>query len=222
MVLQTERTTVRREPHRGVYDRETIYSILDGGFVCHIGFVQDGHPFVIPTNYWRIDDDLFVHGSSASRMLRTLSGGVELCVTVTHVDGLVLARSAFNHSVNYRSVVVLGHGTLLATDEEKIAALRAFTEQLAPGRWQAIRQPNERELKATIVFKLPLAEASAKIRRGPPEDDADDYALSCWAGVIPLQTVALAPEADPKLPNEIAIPEYAAHYTGPGIHRPES
>lgn len=213
--LKTERTTVRREPHRGVYDREMIYAILDAGFVCHMGFVHDDHPFVIPTSYWRIDDDLYVHGSSASRMLRTLGRGLEVCVTVTHVDGLVLARSAFNHSVNYRSVVVLGRGSLLATDEEKIKALHAFTERLAPGRWDEIRYPSERELKATSVFKLPLTEASAKVRQGPPEDDADDYALNCWAGVIPFETVIRAPEPDPKLREGIVTPRYATEYVGP-------
>ena len=219
MTLQTERTTVRREPHRGVYDRDTIYAILDAGFVCHMGFVHDGHPFVIPTNYWRIDDHLYVHGSSASRMLRTLAGGLEVCVTVTHVDGLVLARSAFNHSVNYRSVVVLGHGALLATDEEKISALRAFTEQLTPGRWSEIRFPNERELKATAVLRVPLTEASAKVRQGPPEDDADDYAVNCWAGVIPFETVVRPPIADPKLRDGIATPGYATNYRSPGYQK---
>ncbi len=217
--LQTGRTTVRREPHRGVYDRATIYSILDAGLVCHMGFVHDGHPFVIPTNYWRIDDDLYVHGSSASRMLRNLSEGVEVCVTVTLIDGLVLARSAFNHSVNYRSVVVLGKGALLVTDEEKIAVLHAFTERLTPGRWNEIRRPNERELKATSVLKVPLQEASAKVRQGPPEDDAEDYAQDCWAGVIPFETVSQAPQPDPRLRSGIATPEYATKYVGPGVSR---
>lgn len=215
--LHTERTTVRREPHRGAYDRATIYSILDSAFVCHMGFVHDGHPFVIPTSYWRIDDDLYVHGSSASRMLRNLGAGVEVCVTVTLIDGLVLARSAFNHSVNYRSVVVLGKGTLLATDEEKISALHTFTERLTPGRWNEIRRPNERELKATSVLKVPLKEASAKVRQGPPEDDAEDYAVPCWAGVIPFETVYQTPQPDPKLREAIATPEYATHYRGPGF-----
>lgn len=213
--LQTARTTVRREPHRAVYDRETIYAILDTGFVCHMGFVHAAHPFVIPTSYWRIDDDLYVHGSSASRMLRNLSEGLEVCVTVTHVDGLVLARSAFNHSVNYRSVVVLGKGTLLATDAEKIAALRAFTERLTPGRWEEIRYPNETELKATSVLKVPLAEASAKVRQGDPIDDEEDYALNCWAGVIPFSTSFSAPEPDPQLRPGIEAPPYAMHYVGP-------
>ena len=181
--FQTARTTVRREPHRGVYDRESIYAILDAGFVCHMGFVHDNHPYVIPTSYWRIDDDLYVHGSAASRMLRNLAGGVEVCVTVTHVDGLVLARSAFNHSVNYRSVVVLGKATPLETDAEKIAALHAFTDRLMVGRWEEIRHPNERELKATSVLKVPLAEASAKVREGDPIDDDEDHALNCWAGI---------------------------------------
>lgn len=217
--LKTERTTVRREPHRGVYEREAIYAILDAGFVCHMGFVHDGHPFVIPTSYWRIDDDLYVHGSSASRMLRTLGNGIEVCVTVTFVDGLVMARSAFNHSVNYRSVTVLGKGALLASDEEKVKALHGFTERLAPGRWDEIRYPNERELKATSVFKLPLAEASAKVRQGPPDDDADDYALNCWAGVIPFETMAREALPDPRLKAGIEVPEYGKVYAGPGVTR---
>lgn len=215
MALQTERTTVRREPHRGAYDRETIYGILDAGFVCHLGFVHDGHPFVIPTSYWRIDNDLYVHGSSASRMLRTLAAGLEVCVTVTHVYGLVMARSAFNHSVNYRSAVVLGRASLLATNEEKIVALHAFTERLAPGRWDEIRYPNERELKATSVLKVSLSEASAKIRVGPPEDDAEDYALDCWAGVIPFETTSGSPIPDQRMREGIATPRYATHYAGP-------
>jgi nitroimidazol reductase NimA-like FMN-containing flavoprotein (pyridoxamine 5'-phosphate oxidase superfamily) len=213
--LQTARTTVRREPHRGAYDRETIYSILDAGFVCHMGFVHEGHPFVIPTSYWRIDGDLYVHGSSASRMLRSLGAGVEVCVTVTHVNGLVLARSAFNHSVNYRAVVVLGKGTLLATDQEKVNALYAFTERLLPGRWHDIRQPNDQELKATSVLRVPLAEASAKVRQGAPVDDEEDYALNCWAGVIPFSTVSASPEPDPQLRPGIQVPGYAAQYRGP-------
>jgi uncharacterized protein len=215
MTLKTERTTVRREPHRGAYDRETIDGILDAGFVCHMGFIHDGHPFVIPTSYWRIDDHLYVHGSSASRMLRNLSAGLEVCITITHIDGLVMARSAFNHSVNYRSVVVLGKGSLLATDEEKIAALHVFTERLAPGRWDEIRHPNDRELKATSVLKVRLNEASAKVRQGPPEDDADDYALNCWAGVIPFETIVGAPERDPKLRGDIVAPQSVERYSGP-------
>lgn len=215
MPLNSERSTVRREPHRGVYDRETIHSILDAGFVCHMGFVHEGHPFVIPTNYWRMGDDLLMHGSSASRMLRNLGSGLDVCVTVTHVDGLVLARSAFNHSVNYRSVVVLGRGTLLASDAEKTEALRVFSERLCKGRWDEIRQPNERELKATSVLRVPITEASAKVRQGPPEDDAEDYALNCWAGVVPFQTSVGEPQRDPKLRDGIAEPDYVSSYTGP-------
>jgi nitroimidazol reductase NimA-like FMN-containing flavoprotein (pyridoxamine 5'-phosphate oxidase superfamily) len=219
MSLQSQRTTVRREPQRGVYDRETIYEILDSGFVCHMGFVHEGHPFVIPTSYWRIDDHLYVHGSSASRMLRGLAAGLEVCVTVTFVDGLVLARSAFNHSVNYRSVVVLGKGTLLATDEEKIAALHAFTERITPGRWEEIRYPNAQELKATSVLKVPLTEASAKVRQGAPIDDEEDYAVNCWAGVIPFSTVVRAGIPDERLREEIATPEYVLSYRGPGFQK---
>ncbi len=215
MSLKTERTTVRREPMRGVYDRETINGILDDGFVCHLGFVHDGHPFVIPTSYWRIDDDLYVHGSAASRMLRNLAAGVEVCVTVTHVDGLVMARSAFNHSVNYRSVVVLGKAHLVESDEEKTTALHAFTERLAPGRWDDIRHPNPQELKATSVLKIALQEASAKVRQGAPVDDEEDYALQCWAGVVPFRTIVEAPQPDDRLSPAIPTPAYVTQYSGP-------
>jgi nitroimidazol reductase NimA-like FMN-containing flavoprotein (pyridoxamine 5'-phosphate oxidase superfamily) len=209
----TERTRVVREPHRGSHDREVIYKILDEGFVCHVGFTVDGQPFVIPTMFARVGDSIYFHGSAASRMLRSLSGGLAVCLTVTLVDGLVLARSVFNHSMNYRSVVALGHATLLDEPAEKLAALRAFTEKILPGRWNEARQPNEKELKATSILRLPLTEVSAKLRVGPVEDDAPDYELPVWAGLIPLTLVPGAPVRDERCDPAIPVPPYAANYT---------
>ena len=209
----TERTRVVREPQRGVYDREVIYKILDEGMVCHAGFVADGQPFVIPTLYARVGDAIYFHGSAASRILRGAAEGALICVTVTLTDGIVLARSVFNHSMNYRSVVALGKATLVEQAEEKVAALRAFTEKILPGRWDDARQPNERELKATSILRLPLKEISAKIRTGPPEDDAEDYELPVWAGVIPFQVVCGAPVRDERCDLGIPVPRYAANYT---------
>lgn len=208
----TDRTRLVREAQRAVYDREAIYKILDEGFVCHIGFVIDGEPFVIPTMYARIGDAIYFHGSVASRMLRCLSAGAPVCITVTLTDGFVLARSVFNHSMNYRSVVALGHATLIDDPTEKLRALQSFTEKVIPGRWNDARQPNERELKATSILKLPLTEVSAKVRTGPVEDDADDYALPVWAGAIPLRLVADAPIRDDRCDPSIPAPAYAAHY----------
>src|SRR5271167_483767 len=184
------RTQLVREAHRGVYDREAIYQILDEAFVCHVGFATEGQPFVIPTMFARVGDAIYFHGSAASRMLRGLSDGLPVCITVTLADGLVLARSVFNHSMNYRSVVALGRATLIQEPPGKLEALRAFTEKLIPGRWNDARQPNEKELRATSILKLPLTEVSAKVRTGGVEDDAEDYALSVWAGIIPLRLVA--------------------------------
>jgi len=209
---QTSRTNLKRLPKRGHYDRDTVYAILDEGFICHIGFVVDGQPFVIPTGYARLDDNLFIHGSQASRMLRTLSNGVDACVTVTLVDGLVLARSAFHHSINYRSVVVFGRATLVGDREEKNSALFAFSEQVIRGRWNDVREPTESELKQTTVLRMPLSEASAKVRTGPPIDDEEDYKMSTWAGVIPLRLVADPPIADPRLPAGTEPPVYAMEY----------
>lgn len=183
----TERTQVRRLPKRGAYDRKTVYDILDQAFICHVGFTTERGPVVIPTSYGRKDDKLYIHGSAASRMLRTLSEGVPVCVTVTLVDGIVLARSAFHHSINYRSVVVFGNATVLAEREAKLDALRVISEHIIPGRWNDVRGPNEQELKATTVLELPIEEASAKIRTGPPVDDDEDYALNVWAGVLPMR-----------------------------------
>ncbi|MFI5095230.1 MAG: pyridoxamine 5'-phosphate oxidase family protein [Candidatus Acidiferrales bacterium] len=209
---QTERTRIVREPQRGAYDRESIYKILDEGLVCHVGFSADGQTFVIPTLYARIGDAIYFHGSAASRMLRCASEGANVCVTVTLIDGIVLARSVFNHSINYRSVVALGKATLVDAAHEKLEALRAFTEKILPERWDDARQPNEKELKATSILRLPLTEASAKVRVGPPEDDAADYALPTWAGVIPLRVVAGAPIRDEQCDLGIPLPAYAAGY----------
>jgi len=209
----TERTQVKRLPKRGKYDQETVHAILDSAFVCHVGFTVEGQPYVIPTNYGRADDLLYLHGSAASRMLRTLSEGVPVCVTVTHVDGLVLARSAFHHSVNYRSVVILGTARLVEDAAEKMEALRIFTEHVMKGRWDDVRQPTEQEMKATTVLALPLEEVSAKVRTGGPVDDAPDYDLPIWAGVLPLEIVpnALIPDAQRK--SDVPIPEYLRKYS---------
>jgi nitroimidazol reductase NimA-like FMN-containing flavoprotein (pyridoxamine 5'-phosphate oxidase superfamily) len=210
---QTQRTTIRRLPKRGVYDRELVYGILDEGFICHVSFAVDGQPFVIPTGYARDDDQLYIHGSQVSRMLRTLSQGIDVCVGVTLVDGLVLARSAFHHSVNYRSVVIFGNATVVEEKQAKLAALFAFSEHVIPGRWNEVREPTEQELKATTVLSLPLVEVSAKVRSGPPIDDEEDYALNVWAGVLPLRIVAAAPVSDPRLPDSIKPPAYTLQYS---------
>lgn len=210
---QTERTSLKRLPKRGVYDRELVYRILDEGFICHVSFAMEGQPFVIPTGYARIDDQLFIHGSQVSRTLRTLSSGIDVCVAVTLVDGLVLARSAFHHSVNYRSVVMFGRAAVVEERAAKLAALFAFSEAVIPGRWNDVREPTEQELKATTVLSLPLVEVSAKVRTGPPLDDEEDYALNVWAGVLPLKLVAGEPISDPRLPRNIEPPAYTLHYT---------
>lgn len=211
--IPSARTRVVREADRAVYDRETVYRILDEGFLCHVGFAMDGQPFVIPTSYGRKDASLYIHGSAASRMLRQMKDGVPVCVTVTLLDGLVLARSVFNHSMNYRSVVVLGKATLVDDPEEKLAALRALSEHILPGRWDDSRQPNERELKATSVLRVPIEEFSAKVRTGPPIDDAEDYSFPTWAGVIPLEMKAGEPIDDERLLAGRLIPEYARSYS---------
>jgi len=211
--MPTSRTRVVREAERGVYDRETVYRILDEGFLCHVGFVADGQPFVIPTSYGRKGAILYIHGSAASRMLRQASGGTPVCITVTLLDGLVLARSVFNHSMNYRSVVILGKAALVENPEEKLAALRALSEHILPGRWDDARQPNERELKATSVLRVPIEEFSAKVRTGPPIDDAEDYSFPTWAGVIPLEMKAGAPIHDPRVDPARAVPGYVPNYS---------
>jgi uncharacterized protein len=208
----TERTQIVREPQRAVYDRAAIYTILDEGFVCHVGFSVDSQTYVIPTMYARVADFLYFHGSAASRMLRNLSNGLSVCITVTLTDGLVLARSVFNHSMNYRSVVALGTAALVEDPAEKLGALHAFTERILPGRWNDARQPNEKELKATSILKLPLTEISAKVRVGPVEDDADDYALSVWAGIVPLRLIADAPIRDERCDASLPVPSYAINF----------
>ena len=191
-----EHLRVKREPQRGVYDRETIDAILDEALVCHLGFAVDGQPYVIPTLHARVGDLLYIHGSAASRMLRHAASDARICVTVTLLDGLVLARSVFNHSIDYRSVVVLGTPTLVEAVDEKREALRAFTEHVAPGRWEDARQPTEQELKATWILSIPLDEASAKVRTGPPEDEPEDLDLPVWAGVVPIHLAAEPSEYD--------------------------
>jgi uncharacterized protein len=208
----TERTTLKRLPKRGEYDRDRVYRILDEAFICHVGFIADGRPVVIPTGYGRLGDVLYIHGSAASRMLRRLSEGIDVCVTVTLVDGLVLARSAFHHSFNYRSVVVFGKARVLTDAGEKMRALRAFTDHVISGRWDEVREPNESELKATTVLALPLEEASAKIRTGPPIDDEEDYELPVWAGVLPLRLVTDEPVDDERLAAGLRAPRYVREY----------
>ena len=209
----TPRTRLVREADRAVYDRESAYRILDEGFLCHVGFVADGQPFVIPTSYGRTGDNLYIHGSAASRMLRNMKEGVPVCITVTLLDGLVLARSIFNHSMNYRSVVVLGKATLVDDPVEKLEALRLLSEHIIPGRWADSRQPNERELKATSVLRVPIEEFSAKVRTGPVVDDEEDYSFPTWAGILPLETVAGAPINDSRLIEGIDAPAYLRPYS---------
>ena len=198
------RTRVRRAPARAAYDRPTIDAILDDGLVAHLGFAVDGQPYVIPTLHARVGDTVYVHGSAASRMIRTLTAGAPACLTVTLIDGIVLARSAFHHSMNYRSVVVLGEARAVSDPQELLVALEAFTEKLLPGRWEEVRPPNSKELKGTRALAMQLDEASAKVRTGPPVDDDEDYDLDVWAGVIPLHLAADPPIADPKLAGGVA------------------
>lgn len=208
----TPRTQLRRLPERGRFDRDVVHAILDEALVCHVGFAAFGQPFVIPTTHVRMGDRLYVHGSAASRMLRTLSGGVPVCVTVTLIDGLVLARSAFHHSVNYRSVVLLGTAEAVGDLAEKRAALEALVEHVVVGRTVDVRPPTDNELKATLVLRLPIEEASAKVRSGPPVDDEADYARPGWAGVLPLALTPGIPVPDPRLPAGVPVPEAVARY----------
>jgi nitroimidazol reductase NimA-like FMN-containing flavoprotein (pyridoxamine 5'-phosphate oxidase superfamily) len=211
--IPSPRTRLVREADRAVYDRETAYKILDEGFICHVGFAVDGQPFVIPTGYGRIGDNLYIHGSAASRMLRRVDEGIAVCVTVTLLEGLVLARSIFNHSMNYRSVVILGTAVAVNDAKEKLEALRLLSEHILPGRWVDSRQPNEKELRATLVMRLPIEEFSAKVRQGPPVDDEEDYAFPTWAGVIPLDMVPGKPVNDPRLDPACEAPVYARQYS---------
>jgi nitroimidazol reductase NimA-like FMN-containing flavoprotein (pyridoxamine 5'-phosphate oxidase superfamily) len=212
----SERVQVRRLGQRASYDPAVLNAILDEALVCHVGFNVDGQPYVIPTIYARVGDAVYVHGSVASRMLRTLGEGVPVCVTVTLVDGLVLARSAFHHSMNYRSAVILGRAEEVSDEAEKEMGLRAIVEHVVPGRSAEVRAPNAREMKATTVLRLPLAEASAKIRTGPPVDDEEDYALPCWAGVLPLRLAALPPVADARVPEGVLPSASVLGYRRPG------
>ncbi len=214
--LNSARTTVKRHGDRGVYDRATINAILDEGLVAHVGFAVDGQPYVIPTLYARIEETLYLHGAVANRMLDTMAEGVPVCLTVTLLDGLVLARSHYSHSANYRSVVVLGRAREVTDRAEKVRSFEALVDQVAKGRWTDARQPSDVEIRTTRVLSLPLAEASAKIRSGPPKDDAEDLGLPIWAGVIPFQTVARAPIPAPELDPALAVPGYAASYRRPG------
>ncbi len=198
----TQRTKVRRLSKRAVYDKESVHQILDEAYICHVGFVVDGQPFVIPTLYARSGETLYIHGSGASRMLKTLAEGVDVCLTVTLVDGFVLARSAFHHSMNYRSVTVFGRAHLVADVTEKLEALRVITDHIVPNRWDEVRGPTELEMKQTVVLALPLEEVVAKVRVGPPVDDEEDYALPIWAGVVPMQTQLGTP-----LPDGRVLPE---------------
>ena len=214
-IAPTERTRVKRLPKRASYDRDAIDSILDSALVCHVGFAIDGQPYVIPTLHVRIGDRLYIHGSAASRMLGAAAEGTPIAVTVTHIDGLVLARSAFHHSVNYRSVVILGAATLVIEPAEKFAVMKGLIDHVAPGRWDNIRQPNEKELAATSVLSIPIVEASAKLRSGDPLDDEEDYALPIWAGQIPIATTTLAPVADARLDVATPLPAYVSKYLLP-------
>ncbi len=212
--LQSPRTTVKRLPKRAAYDRATIEAILDEGRVCHVGFAAGEQPFVLPTVYARVGKTIYLHGSAASRMLESVGGAIAVCVTVTHLDGLVLARSAFHHSMNYRSVVVLGIAERVTDREEKIAALHAIVDHVVPERWAEVRAPNDQELKATSVLALPIDEASAKIRKGGPIDDEEDYELAVWAGHVPLALVPGAPFADERLKAGTPIPASLAKLLG--------
>jgi nitroimidazol reductase NimA-like FMN-containing flavoprotein (pyridoxamine 5'-phosphate oxidase superfamily) len=209
---QTERTTLKRLPKRGSFDRGVINAILDEGFICHVGFIADHKPVVIPTGYARVDERLIIHGSQASRMLRALGKGIDVCVTVTLIDGLVLARSAFHHSMNYRSVVIFGRAHVIDGREDKLAALRALSEHMIPGRWDYVREPSERELQQTTVLSVPLTEASAKIRIGQPVDDDEDYDLPIWAGILPLRMSVEDAVADPLLRMDVEIPAHVLSY----------
>jgi nitroimidazol reductase NimA-like FMN-containing flavoprotein (pyridoxamine 5'-phosphate oxidase superfamily) len=214
----TSRTQVKRIPERGRYDFETITSILDAGFFCYVGYVIDGQPYVTPTAYWRQGEHVFWHGSSVSRMLRTLGTGVDVCLTVAHVDGFVLARSAYHHSINYRSVMLFGKAHQLDDEGEKTKALENFVERMFPGRWAELRPVTGQELKATTVLRMPIVEGSAKVRTGPPMDDEEDYAWPVWAGVLPIHAVLGAPIPDARLPETIQNPEYLAHLTQFNLH----
>ncbi len=213
---KTDKTRIKRLPKRGHYDRETIYHILDEALICHVGFVEKRQPYIIPINFARMDDSIVFHGAKASRLLKHIEAGHPVCVEATIVDGLVLARSIFHHSVNYRSVVLFGKGRPVEDEEEKTAALKAVAEHLIPGRWGEVRLPNRKEMNATRVVSIKIDEASAKVRIGPPVDEPEDYTLPVWAGVLPLTEIPQSPVRDELLPEAIPLPDYIAHYSRNG------
>ena len=206
--VRTKRSTVVRAPKKACYERDEIYAILDEALVSQVGFVADGQPFVTPVNHWRVGDNLYFHGSSAGRRIKIMEAGADLCLSVTLLDGLVFARSAMHHGMNFRSAMIFGRARLVEDEAEKLAALKALLEHLAPGRWAEVRPPNKSEMKITKVLVMPLDEASAKLRSGPPADDEEDYALDVWAGEVPLRQVRDAPISDPRLPAGIEVPGY--------------
>ena len=208
----TKLSKVNRMPKRGFYDFETIYKILDGSFVCHIGFVFENHPVIIPVAFGRKENEIFFHGAKASRLFNSLRSGIEVCITVTIADGLVLARSAFHHSMNYRSVIMFGKTEEISIESEKSQALKNILEHLIPGRWDDVREPNKKELNATSVFKFEIDEASAKIRTGPPVDDEEDMQMNVWAGILPLKTVAGKPVQDQLQKDKVNLPQYIRNY----------
>jgi uncharacterized protein len=210
---KTAKNRIKRFPQRGYYDQKTIYRILDEALMCHVGFVENGQPYVIPINFARVEDHVVMHGAIASRLLKHVESGQPICVEVTIVDGLVLARSVFHHSVNYRSVVLFGKGQLVEEEQEKLGALKAITEHLIPGRWQDARRPNQKELNATRVVSIKIDEAAAKVRMGPPIDEQEDYTLPVWAGVLPLRELPLTPIRDELQSKDVSLPEYIAHYS---------
>lgn len=212
----SKRNRVRLMPDRGRYDHDTVHAIIDAALLCHVGFLDGEQPVVIPTLHARSGELLYLHGSRGNAMLKHLADGYPICVTITHLDGIVFARSAFHHSVNYRSAVLFGHGRLLADAQQKLAALELITEHVARGRWAATRPPSARELELTSVIEFSIDAASAKVRSGPPKDDAEDYALPHWAGVLPLGLSVQPPIADDQLPPGSTVPEHVARWTGPG------
>jgi len=209
---KTKQNRINRLPKRGHYDRETIYQILDEALICHVGIIEGEQPFVIPINFARVGDTIFLHGAKTSRLLTQIAQGNPVCIEASIVDGLVLARSVFHHSVNYRSVVLFGKGQVVESDEGKMAALEAVTEHLIPGRWQEARLPNKKELDSTLVVAVAIDSASAKVRVGPPGDDAEDYSLPVWAGVLPLQELPLPVIPDEQLADGIPVPAYVSGY----------
>jgi uncharacterized protein len=208
----TARTKIKRLSKRAHYDRETVHAVLDAALVCHVGYNIDGHPYVTATSFWREGERVYWHGSSASRMLRAVRGGIPVCLNVSLIDGLVLARSGFHSSINYRSVMLFGEAEPVTDEAAKLATLEAFSERLTPGRWKELRPPTSQELKATTVLGMSITEAVAKVRTGPPADDEEDYGLDVWAGVLPLRIVAGTPIADPRLKPGVKLPDYLKGY----------